>query len=180
MSLYAIIGKYNEVTAFISPPDGEDVQNSPHLTKAQKASLVLVPDALDLTVAVGWKYHPHKNFFEPPGGIPPVQPSDQAQQMLHAGLTIVSESRAAVDGTYDCSMASQVAILAEVVSLMNNKTFADGSTTLQWPDLSGTEHPFSPAVFIEFSTVMGRFISTLVKIRRTNTGSFPSSTTNIQ
>ena len=93
---------------------------------------------------------------------PPVpQPTiaQQAQALLNAGLQIVSASTPSLDATYACDSQTTAYINAEITSILLDNTFADGSSTIDWPDVQGDLHNFSVDEFKSFAKAIGNFVS---------------------
>ena len=105
--------------------------------------------------------------------------SQQAQAMLAAGLSITSTSTPALNGTYAADAITQSNVMAEMVSLLANAAFTNGTTTLAWPDATGAPHNFTAAQFKAFATAEGQFVGVLAPVIATNAGTLPSASATI-
>ena len=107
-------------------------------------------------------------------------PTQQAQTLLTGGLTLTSTGTPSLNGTYPADAATTAIINAEVTSILLNGVFADGTSTLSWPDTSGTMHVFpSPAEFKLFAAALASFVSGISKFQMGITTSLPSNTVTI-
>jgi hypothetical protein len=86
-------------------------------------------------------------------------PGATASTLLNGGLTISSTSTAALNGTYNAGGLIMAAFQAQVNAVALDGTFADGTTTLEWPDKIGAPHAFSVAEFKSFAGALANFIS---------------------
>lgn len=103
----------------------------------------------------------------------------EAQALLSGPVAITSMSTPALDGSYTISNQDQAHISAEVQSLMLNGTFADGSSTVAWPDASGAVHTFSVAEFKAFATAIGAFVAACYKVLNGTSTTLPSASLTI-
>ena len=82
-----------------------------------------------------------------------------ANHLLTGGLIVTSTSTAALNGTYKCDGHMFSALQAEADSLaLNNGTFVDGSTSVNWPDWSGASHTFTEAQFRTLINAINLFV----------------------
>ena len=105
--------------------------------------------------------------------------ADQAATALAAGLAITSTATPALDGIYAIDQTSQFKMLAQVVALMKNGTFTNGTTTILWPDTSGNGHAFDPVSFGNFATACGVYANELTVIINNNAGTLPANSVTI-
>lgn len=114
--------------------------------------------------------------------VPPVVPPTLAQQaaaLLATGLAITSTATAALDATYPANMTAQAQINAEVTSILLNGTFADGTSTIEWLDVTGAAHAFTVAQFKTLATAIGAFVSGCIKCMNGQATTPPSATATI-
>lgn len=111
--------------------------------------------------------------------VPPPTLAQQAAAALGAGLTITSTSTPALNGTYPADPATISYVNSEMVSLAKNGTFADGTTSVQWPDTSGALHTFSVTEFEAFAGAMGKFVALCRQCIIGASQSLPPSTATI-
>ena len=102
--------------------------------------------------------------YTPPVTLPTLL--QQASNALNAGLTIASTSSQASNGTYDVSAISQAHLQSELIALLisGNTAFADGTSTVIWPDVTGTNHTFSTTEFAAFAKAAGAYVAALYKV----------------
>ena len=62
---------------------------------------------------------------------------------------------------------------------MLNGAFADGGSTVAWPDASGTVHTFSVAEFKAFASGIGAYVAALYKVLNGTLSALPSPTVTI-
>jgi hypothetical protein len=121
------------------------------------------------------------------GGVPiavdPAVPAptlaEQALTLLNGGVAVTSTGMPARSGTYSADANTQQEILGEMVSILANGTFTDGTDTIAWPDGAGATHNFDLPGFKELSTVIGAFAQPCLRIIRTGTGTLPPATATI-
>lgn len=89
--------------------------------------------------------------------------AQQAQTALGAGLTITSTSTPALDGVYACDPTTIGFVNSEINAILLNATFADGSTALEWPDMTGALHLYTIAQFKTLAVALGEFVSGIRK-----------------
>lgn len=129
------------------------------------------------TVAVGYSYA--AGVFAPPPAPPAPTLAQQASAMIGTGLTITSTSTPALDGTYSVGATAQQQINAEVTSILLNDTFADGSSTIEWLDVTGASHAFTIAQFKTLATAIAAFVSACVKVMNGQVMTLPATTATI-
>ncbi|MDD4937319.1 MAG: hypothetical protein PHT60_16265, partial [Acidiphilium sp.] len=119
------------------------------------------------------------------GGVPtiPTPPAptlaQQAATALSAGLAITSTGTPALDATYlyDHSIATQQ--LAETTSIILNGTFADGTTTIEWPYTTGAAVTMTIAEFKVIITTVAAWVSALTKCINGQSTTLPSASVTI-
>jgi hypothetical protein len=98
---------------------------------------------------------------------PPAPPAptlaQQAMRLQALGLAITSAGTASLDATYPTDANTIGFINSEVSAIGMNGTFADGTSSIEWPDVNGVIHEFNIAQFKQFATVIGVFVSRLRK-----------------
>lgn len=114
-----------------------------------------------------WTFHP---------SLPPVLTLvQQAQKMLGEGIRVKSMSNpATINATYPLDAETRSDLQAEMLSLLANGVFTNGSGTLAVTDVAGNPHEMSVAQFKSFVTALGRVVTTLKAIISTNTGTLPA------
>jgi hypothetical protein len=86
----------------------------------------------------------------------------KAVQLLGGGLTVSSSSTPALNGTYMCTDIMWDGIISEANAIALSgatPTFADGTTSLSWPDKAGVMHTFTPAQFHSFAMAVDSFVA---------------------
>ena len=82
--------------------------------------------------------------------------------LLAMGLAVTSTGSPALSGTYACVGLGASSMQGEVNAMLlagATPVFADGSTSLEWPDLKGTVHTFNPAQFHELVVAIANFVN---------------------
>lgn len=96
------------------------------------------------------------------GGLTSAQSATLA---LATGLTVASTGTPAVNGTYACDAATQQQMMAEILAINTNGTFADGTTSIEWRNWAMTATAtFTVALFKELVTAVGAFVSGNTKV----------------
>ena len=129
------------------------------------------------TVAVGYSYA--AGVFTAPPAPPAPTLAQQAVAAMSAGLAITSTATSSLDATYPCNANAQAQLSAEVISLMLNGTFADGTDTIDWVDITGTGHTMSIAQFKTVATAIGAYVSGLTKCINGQASALPAATATI-
>lgn len=107
-------------------------------------------------------------------------PAQSAAQLMAAGLTITSTATPALNGTYDVDDAAQSNIVSEMLCIQVSGKFADGGTTLAWPDKAGTIHTFpSTADFTAFALAAAAFVANCSKVASGASTLLPLNTATI-
>lgn len=89
--------------------------------------------------------------------------AQQAQTALGAGITITSASTPALNGVYACDPTTIGFVNSEINAILLNTAFADGSTALEWPDMTGALHLYTIAQFKTLAAALGAFVSGIRK-----------------
>ena len=113
---------------------------------------------------------------------PPAPTLTLAQQALTAmgnGLAITSTSTPALNGTYDVGATTQAHVVSEVTAILLNGAFADGTSTVVWADLSGTNHSFTLAQFRTFASAIGTYVAALYKCSEGTLTTLPAASGTI-
>ena len=100
--------------------------------------------------------------YTPPA--PVLTAAQQAQALLDGGLTITSPTLGLSAVTFGASSDAWPLVLSELAALQQSggTAFADGDTTVHWPDITSTPanpslHVFTPAQFPVFARLLGAF-----------------------
>lgn len=115
--------------------------------------------------------------YTPPVPAPTIP--QQAQALLNGGLSIVSASTPALNATYACDAQTTAYINAEITSILLNATFADGSTSIAWPDVTNALHTFNIAEYKSFAMAIGNFVSLCRACIIGSSTTLPSKTADI-
>lgn len=113
------------------------------------------------------------------GSPPPANLAEQAAAALAAGLTVTSTKTPARNGIYPCDPDTQSHIQAEMIAILINGAFADGGSTVDWPDITGASHSFDIASFKALASAIGIFAALSLRVIRTNAGTLPSASATI-
>ena len=103
-------------------------------------------------------------FAAPVAPVPTV--AQQAAAAMSAGLAIASTSTPALNGTFDVSASAQDHMQAEMIALLNSggTTFADGTTSVVWPDMAGVNHTFTAVQARALFLAAGAYVAALFKV----------------
>ena len=80
----------------------------------------------------------------------------------------------ALNGTYGVAGNAMSTIFAEMISILANNTFTNGTATLAFPDTSNAPHDFTVAQFKTLATALGLFGNTCTAIMSSNAGTLPT------
>lgn len=122
--------------------------------------------------------------FAPP---PPVLTlAQQATVALAAGFTITSASTPVLNGTFAVDDEVQSHIQAEVTAIMlsgltGTPAFADGTATVDWPDLAvpPVNHTMTVAEFKIFAGTIGAYVAALFKVKNGTLTALPPASVTI-
>ena len=104
--------------------------------------------------------------FAAPAAPPGPTLAQQAAAAMSAGLAIASTSTPALNGTFDVSASAQDHMQAEMIALLNSggTTFADGTTSVVWPDMAGVNHTFTAVQARALFLAAGAYVAALFKV----------------
>jgi hypothetical protein len=161
------------VVELFTPPPGVTLAECFHADVA--AQFVEVPSGV--APAQGWMYD-GKTFAPPP---PPPEPTlaQQAAALLARGLAVTSTATPALNATYPTTPTAQQQVIAEITSILLNGAFADGASTIEWPDVTGGGHAFDVVQFKALATAIAAFVSGCVKCINGQSTTLPSATATI-
>jgi hypothetical protein len=161
------------VVEMFTPPSVATLAECFHADVA--AQFVEVPSGV--APAQGWTYD-GKTFAPPP---PPPSPTlaQQAAALLAGGLAVTSTATPALNATYPTTQAVQQQVIAEITSILLNGAFADGASTIEWPDVTGIGHAFDVAQFKALASVIAAFVSNCIKCMNGQSATLPSATATI-
>ena len=111
----------------------------------------------------------------------PVVPTlaQQAQAAIGAGLAITSTGTPALSATYPVDAASQDHMVAEMTALLAVGTFADGTASVVWPDITGAPHTFNAAEFKALALAAGAYVAALFKVINGTLTALPAASATI-
>jgi len=115
-------------------------------------------------------------------GNPSVVPMTTAQNLINAGLQVTSTATPALNGTYACDGYTMSGLQAEINAILFSgatPVFSDGSTTLNWPDITKAGHSFDVAHFRSLAEAIGHFIPACTQYAVGLTATAPSNTATI-
>jgi hypothetical protein len=97
------------------------------------------------------------------------------------GLTVTSTGTPAINGTYATGPGTQEDINGIATYILENSSFPNAASTLEWLDRSGAPHAFpSTAVFQEFATNFANYVAAMkLFINGGMAGSVPSNSVTI-
>ena len=104
------------------------------------------------------------SYIPPPPALTAAQQlAQQAAALIAGGLAVTSTATAALSGTYAADTTTISYVNSELNSILLNGTFADGTSTVEWPDSSGTLHAFDVAQFKTLAAALGAFVAGIRK-----------------
>ena len=110
---------------------------------------------------------------------PPLTLTQQAAALLAGTVTVTSTSTASLYSVYTISQLDQDHLDAEVTSILLNGTFADGTTSIVWPDSSNVTHTFTVAQFKTFASALASFVANCIKVIKGISTTLPSNQLSI-
>lgn len=147
-----VIGWYDTVLfTYVNLPPASDLLI---LTAAQWAECTATPSLWSVSNGAPVAYVPP---------VPVLTLAQQATGLLASGLAITSAATASLSATYPADPATISYINSECSAIVLNGEFADGTTSIQWPDTSGTLHGFTVPQFKTFAAALGAFVSGIRK-----------------
>lgn len=103
----------------------------------------------------------------------------KAYALLNGTVSVTSASTPSLNGNYTITPADQAHLSVEIQSIMLNGTFADGISTVAWPDASGALHAFTVAEFKAFATALGAFVAACLKCQNGASTTLPNAALTI-
>lgn len=103
---------------------------------------------------------------------------EQANQALTMGLAITS-SVPNLAGTYAVDGTTQAHVQAEVLSLLSDGVFTDGTSFINWPSTDGLFHTFDPPTFRKFARALGFYLTSLFKVINGSVDILPAATIEV-
>ena len=125
----------------------------------------------------GWTFD--GTAFHAPAALPAPSLAAQAAALLAGGLTVTSTGTSTLNGVYACDATAQQHISAELISVMLNGTFADGTGTVQWQDISGALHGFTVAQWKPLAVAIGVFVAAAIKVQIGASTTLPTASATI-
>lgn len=105
---------------------------------------------------------------------------DSAEGLMAAGLSIISTGTPTLSGTYSGGSDTIALMNSEVTSILLNGVFTDGTSAINWQDISGASHVFSVAQFKTLVTALVLFVSGIQKCLLGSAGAtLPSASATI-
>lgn len=89
---------------------------------------------------------------------PALTVTQQGATAIASGITITWSASTPLNGTYAMDVPTQSNVQAELLAILVNGTFTNGTAAIAWPDVSGTLHTFSVAQFKILATVLGTYV----------------------
>lgn len=114
-----------------------------------------------------------------PPPAPPPTLAQQAAALLAGTVSITSTTTPSLAGAYTITQSDQNHLTAEIRAIMLNNTFADGTSTVAWPDSKGALHDFTIAEFKTFATALGGFVAACYKCITGASSTLPNAIINL-
>jgi hypothetical protein len=167
-------------------PDPKPITGSYDTAFATWPNMPPAVDLLALTPTQWAAYIANPNGWVISGGaivaatVPAPTLAQQALALLAAGLVVTSTSMPSLSATYPTDPAMQDHIQAEVNAILLTGTFADGTASVAWPDVTGTCHTFpSVAEFKLFAIAIAAFVAGNYKVLNGSSTVLPAATASI-
>lgn len=97
-----------------------------------------------------------QTVYTPPS--PSLTAAQQGAAAIASGVTITWSASTTLNGTYAMDVPTQSNVQAELLAILVNGTFTNGTAAIAWPDVSGNLRNFSVAQFKALATVLGAFV----------------------
>lgn len=152
--MYALI-QNGLVSELYTPPSGFTLAQC--FTPDVAVLFAEVPDGA--TVAPGYIYATGTFAPQPVASPTVLTLAEQADALLGTGLAITSTGTHARDGQYAADPQTISFVNSEMIALASSKAFADGTTSIEWPDADGALHEFNTTEFAALATALGAFVS---------------------
>lgn len=111
---------------------------------------------------------------------PILTPAQQVANALNGSLAITSTGTPVLSGSYAVSTDMQNKINAIITFISINGTFPEGSTTYEWPDITGTLHQIPSIVeFKLLATAIANYVNLLDLFALGVGSSLPAATATI-
>jgi hypothetical protein len=179
MSLYAHIIGGVVAEALFTPPAGFTIGEcfAPALLWVDVTGVTPEPQPGWLATQTGGVW----TFAAPAAPTAPAPTlAEQAAALLAGGLTITSTSTPAISATYAATPAATSNIMAEMIAILALGTFADGGSTLVWPDINFVNRTFPSLVaFRGFAVAVGAFVADCAKATNGAATALPSANVTI-
>lgn len=115
-----------------------------------------------------------------PEPVPGAAAGAAAAAAFAAGLAVTSTATPALNGTYPLDPVTQAHIQAEIIAILLNGTFADGTGTVVWLDTANAAHTFgSVAEFKAFASAIAAYVAALFKYAQGTLTTLPPATATI-
>ena len=156
----------------------EVISTSGDITQMYPPSMQWVDCTSTPAVAYRWTYS--NGTFSPPSPPPAPTLAQQAAALLAGTLEVTSSSTPALDGAYAIDATTQSHISAEMLSVQVTGKFADGTTSIAWPDANGAVNTFpSTATFQSFAIAVASFVAAGYKVIYGASATLPTPSVSI-
>ena len=127
---------------------------------------------------IGWSYA-NGTFTAPPAPVRTL--AQQAAALLSGTVTVTSASTPSLNGTYTITATDQAHLDAEITSILLNGIFADGTSTVEWPDTATppVNHAFTVAQFKTLASAIAAFVAACAKCINGVSATLPSNQLSI-
>lgn len=168
-----VIGWYD--TTSLRYPNLPSSGNLVLLTSAQWAEHIANPS--------GWQINADGTLGvytpPPPTSPPPPTLQQQAAALLRGPVVITSTSVPALDGSYPIDQVTQGQITGIASAINAGLGLPGEGDTFNWPDTSGTPHPWPATQFTAFAKAVMNFVYAAAQVAQGNGDTLPSNTLTI-
>jgi hypothetical protein len=136
--------------------------------------LVWVDCTATPSVAQGWSYD--GSAFAAPPTPPPPNLQQQAFALLGSPVTVQCTSVPALNGTYPIDQTTQGQITGIAAAISAGLGLPGGGSTFNWPDTSGTAHPWPATQFTALAKAVMNFVYDASQVAQGHGTTLPSTT----
>lgn len=175
MAKYIAILQNNKVAEVAAIDDNDEINDSGYGYVKPPATAVDIT-GMDPMPVKGCTWDGAKFTFPDPA---PVPIQLQAAQLLGGGLSVTSQARPEVNGTYPISPTMQIELLGQMASIQDGNVFTDGEPTFDWPDVDNNLHNFDVDTFRSFSRAVAHFVTACTRCMNGHSDTLPESNVTI-
>ena len=166
-------------------PDPKVVQGFYDTDAIKYPNLPAAADLLQLTEEQ-WKNRMSGHWVVENGALvpytfppPTITLAQQAAGLLYGSLAVTSTNTPALSGSYSVDSGTREHIQSEIQCVQLTQKFADGSTSIAWPDTDGHAHAFTVAEFQSLALAITAFAAACFKVINGTSTTLPAASATI-